>query len=68
MKKYKANGVAGILDRRGRRKTEGEIDEAEILRRRIQSLERELEEERIKNELLKKVQEVERRRYSPKGN
>ena len=68
VKKYKANGVAGLSDRRGRRKTEGEIDEAEILRRRIQSLERELEEERIKNELLKKVQEVERRRYSPKGN
>ena len=34
----------------------------------VMFLERELEDERIKNELLKKVQEVGRRRYSPKEN
>lgn len=68
VKKYKAEGKTGLSDRRGRRKSEDEIDETEKLRQRIQVLERELEDERIKNELLKKVQEVERRRYSPKGN
>ena len=68
VKKYKAEGKTGLSDRRGRRKPEEEIDETEKLRQRIQVLERELEDERIKNELLKKVQEVERRRYSPKGN
>ena len=68
VKKYKADGKAGLLDKRGKRKPESEVDETEKLRRRIRFLERELEDERIKNELLKKVQEVERRRYSPKGN
>ena len=68
VKKYKAEGENGLTDRRGRRKSGDEIDETEKLRRRIQHLERELEDERMKNELLKKVQEVERRRYSPKGN
>ena len=68
VKKYKAEGRTGLSDRRGRRKPEDELDETEKLRRRIQFLERELEDERIKNELLKKVQEVGRRRYSPKEN
>jgi len=68
VKKYKERGESGLIDRRGRKKSEDEINETERLQRRIKSLERELEEERLKNELLKKVQEVERRRYSPKGN
>lgn len=68
VKKYKTEGEEGLSDRRGRRKPDDEIDETEKLKRRIQFLERELEDERLKNELLKKVQEVERRRYSPKEN
>ena len=68
VKKYKAEGKEGLTDRRGRRKSDDEIDETEKLKRRIQFLERELEDEKLKNELLKKVQEVERRRYSPKEN
>ena len=68
VKKYKAEGEEGLSDRRGKRKTTDELDETEKLKRRIQSLERELEDERMKNELLKKVQEIERRRYSPKEN
>lgn len=55
-----------MIDRRGRKRSEDELGETERLQRRIKQLERELEEERLKNELLKKVQEVERRRYSPK--
>lgn len=68
VKKYKTEGEEGLSDRRGRRRPYDEIDETEKLKRRIQFLERELEDERLKNELLKKVQEVERRRYSPKEN
>lgn len=68
VKKYKTEGEEGFCDRRGRRKPDNEIDETEKLKRRVQFLERELEDERLKNELLKKVQEVERRRYSPKEN
>ena len=68
VRKYKEEGDAGLADRRGRRKSEDEIDETEKLRRRIQYLEKELDDERMKNELLKKVQEVERRRYSPREN
>lgn len=66
VKKYKEDGEAGLIDRRGRKKADDEIDETEGLRRRVRQLERELDEERLKNELLKKVQEIERRRYSPK--
>lgn len=68
VKEYKTEGEEGLSDRRGRRKPDDEIEETEKLKRRIQVLERELEDERLKNELLKKVQEVERRRYSPKEN
>lgn len=68
VKKYKEDGETGLIDRRGRKKPEDEIDGTERLQRRIKQLERELEEERLKNELLKKVQEIERRRYSPKEN
>ena len=51
VKKYKAEGEEGLSDRRGKRKTTDELDETEKLKRRIQSLERELEDERMKNEL-----------------
>lgn len=68
VQKYNDKGEEGLVDRRGRRKSEDELDETEKLRRRVKQLERELEEERLRSELLKKVQEVERRRYSPKGN
>ena len=66
VKKYKEGGEEGLIDRRGRKRPEDELGETERLQRRIKQLERELEEERLKNELLKKVQEVERRRCSPK--
>lgn len=68
VKKYNEEGEGGLSDRRGRRKSDNEIDETQRLQRRIKILERELEEEKLKNELLKKVQEVERRRYSPREN
>ena len=68
VKKYETEGKEGLSDKRGRRKALDEINETEKLKRRIQFLERELEDERLKNELLKKVQEIERRRCLPKEN
>lgn len=68
VKKYTEEGESGLADRRGRKRPENELSETEKLQRRIKQLEQELEEEKLKNELLKKVQEIERRRYSPKGN
>ena len=53
VKKYKTEGEEGLSDRRGRRKPAEEIDETEKLKRRIQFLEQELEDEWLKNELLK---------------
>ncbi len=68
VKRYQSEGKQGMSDGRDRKRSKAEIDETEQLKRRIRVLEQELNDERMKNELLKKVQEVERRRYSPKGN
>lgn len=63
VKKYLANGEEGLLDKRGHHKPEEELDEIERLRRENARLKRELEEKDMVAELLKKVQEFERRGY-----
>lgn len=60
VKKYLANGNEGLVDRRGHRKTDEEVDELERLRRENLRLKRQLEDERRMVELLKKVKEIER--------
>ena len=60
VKKYKANGVEGLIDKRGQHKTDDEVDELERLRRENARLKRQLEEKDMLTELLKKVQEFER--------
>ena len=60
VKKYLANGNEGLVDRRGHRKTDEEVDELERLRRENLRLKRQLEDERRMVELLKKVKEFER--------
>ena len=62
VRKYQADGEDGLVDRRGKRKSDDEVDELERLRRKVLMLERQLEEERMTVELLKKVKEFERRR------
>ena len=70
VKQYTANkelrdydpGRDGLVDRRGRHKSDDEVDELERLRRENLRLKRQLEEERMTVELLKKVKEFERRR------
>lgn len=60
VKKYDALGEEGLADKRGRRKTDEEVDELERLRRENLRLKRQLEERDMVVELLKKVQEFER--------
>ena len=61
VKKYTADGDAGLEDRRGHHKTDDEVDELERLRRENLRLKRQLEEQGMLVELLKKVREFEGR-------
>lgn len=63
VKKYNNNGESALTDRRGHHKSDEEVDEVELLRRENKRLKRQLEEKDMVVELLKKVQEIERRRY-----
>ena len=60
VKKYDANGEAGLTDKRGHHKTDDEVDELERLRRENLRLKRQLEEKDMAVELLKKAMEFER--------
>ena len=60
VRKYLEQGEAGLEDRRGKRKSDEEVSELERLRRENKRLKRQLEEERMTIELLKKVKEFER--------
>lgn len=57
VKKYEAYGEEGLSDKRGRHKTDDEVDELERLRRENLRLKRQLEEKDMVVELLKKVKE-----------
>ena len=59
VKKYDDNGEDGLSDKRGRHKTNNEVDELELLRRENLRLKRQLEEKDMVVELLKKVKEFE---------
>ena len=63
VKKYDDNGETALIDRLGHHKTDEEVDEIERLSRENKRLKRQLEEKDMVVELLKKVQEIERRRY-----
>lgn len=59
VKKYDTNREEGLLDKRGRHKTDDEVDELERLRRENKRLKRQLEENDMVVQLLKKVKEFE---------
>lgn len=59
VKSYELHGEAGLEDRRGKRKSDDEVDEIERLRRENQRLKADLEKSRRLNLLLKKVKEFE---------
>ena len=66
VRNYKKDPVNGLQDRRRKSKPASELTETERMQREINLLKRQLEEEKMRNELLKKVQEIERRRSSLK--
>lgn len=68
VKKYEEQGEIGLQDKRGKHKQDDELSEIEKLRRENNLLKHRLELQGRENILLKKVKEIERRRYSPKGN
>lgn len=59
VRKYDAVGEDGLMDKRGRHKTDDEVDELERLRRENKRLKRQLEENDMVVQLLKKVSEFE---------
>ncbi|MBP5266140.1 MAG: helix-turn-helix domain-containing protein [Lachnospiraceae bacterium] len=59
VRKYDATGEEGLSDKRGRHKTDDEVDELERLRRENKRLKRQLKENDMLVQLLKKVKEFE---------
>ena len=68
VKKYLELGEEGLKDNRGKRKEEFQLSELEKLRRENERLKRQLELKERESIILKKLKEVERRRYSPKAS
>ena len=62
VRKYEKDGVDGLSDRRGKRKSESEMTEVEKLRAQIKLKDAENLRLRMENELLKKLEELERGR------
>lgn len=56
-KKYTKSGVDGLVDNRGRKKTDNELSELELLRRENERLKRELELSKATETVLKKKQQ-----------
>ena len=62
IQKYNANGIDGLVDRRGRSKPVEEMTEIERLQAENRILKAQLERKELENIFLKKVDEIERRR------
>ena len=62
IQKYKANGVDGLVDRRGHTKPVEEMTEIERLQAENRLLKAQLERKELEHLFLKKVDEIERRR------
>ncbi|MBU3146952.1 helix-turn-helix domain-containing protein [Clostridium sp. CF012] len=63
MKKYNQFGIEGLVDRRGKPKAEELMTEDEKLKAQYKLLEAKNRRLQMENALLKKIQEIERRRY-----
>lgn len=68
VKKYKEKGEDGLGDKRGRHKTDEEVDEMTLLKRQLKQKEHELEIAQLEVKLLKKLDEIERRRSIEQAN
>ena len=62
VRKYKENGIDGLIDRRGRTKPVSEMSELEKIKAENKILKAQLERKELENIFLKKVEEIERRR------
>lgn len=62
-KKYETNGVEALQDKRGRKKPKSEMSELEMLRAENKLLKAENRRKELENAFLKKLDEIERRRY-----
>ncbi len=63
LRKYDKKGVEGLLDQRGRTKPENELSELEKLRAENRLLRTENKRKEMEMEFLKKLDEIERRRF-----
>ena len=68
VKKYKEKGEDGLGDKRGHHKTDEEIDETEKLRRELKKMQHERDMALLEVKLLKKLDEIERRRSIEQAN
>ena len=69
VKKYRENGEEGLNDNRGRKKlVEEDNSEVAILKRQLKQMERERNRALLEVELLKKLDEIERRRFTEQVN
>ena len=68
VKKYKEKGEDGLGDKRGRHKSDEEVDEVTLLKRQLKQKEHELEMAQLELRLLKKLDEIERRRSIEQAN
>lgn len=61
--KYLNDGISALQDRRGKRKSENEMSEVEKLKAQNKMLEAEIKRKQMEIDLLKKLDEIERRRF-----
>ena len=66
VKKYENGGEEALKDKRGRKKEEAELSPEEKMKLEMKKLERENERLRAENLFLKKLKEIERRRFEDK--
>lgn len=62
VRKYETKGIDGLVDRRGKAKPENELTDEDRLKAKNKILEAENDRLRMENAILKKLQEIERRR------
>lgn len=68
VKKYKELGEEGLGDKRGIHKSDEEVDEVELLKRQLKKYQHQLEMSQLEVRLLKKAEEIERRRFTEQVN
>ena len=68
VKKYNAKGEESFGDKRGHHKKDNEVDETEKLRRELKRMQHERDMALLEVKLLKKLDEIERRRSAEQAN